>query len=79
MPIQSLLITNGVNAFFHGHDHLFVKEDLDVNGDGQTDHRQRVDRDVQRVKDVHGNEDGDGNARRNRHDQGRIAQKKPCC
>jgi phosphodiesterase/alkaline phosphatase D-like protein len=37
MPIQSLLLSNGVNAFFHGHDHLFVKEDLDVNGDGTAD------------------------------------------
>jgi sugar lactone lactonase YvrE/formylglycine-generating enzyme required for sulfatase activity/phosphodiesterase/alkaline phosphatase D-like protein len=37
MPIQSLLLSNGVNAFFHGHDHLFVKEDLDANGDGVTD------------------------------------------
>ena len=37
MPIQSLLLSNGVNAFFHGHDHLFVKEDLDVNGDGRSD------------------------------------------
>ncbi len=34
MPIQNLLLSNGVNAFFHGHDHLFVKEDLDINGDG---------------------------------------------
>ncbi|MEI8206179.1 MAG: metallophosphoesterase, partial [Kiritimatiellales bacterium] len=34
MPIQDLLLSNGVNAFFHGHDHLFVKEDLDINGDG---------------------------------------------
>ena len=37
MPIQSLLLSNKVNAFFHGHDHLFVKEDLDSNGDGITD------------------------------------------
>ena len=34
MPIQNLLLSNGVNAFFHGHDHLFVKQDLDINGDG---------------------------------------------
>ena len=34
MPIQSLLLSNGVTAVFHGHDHLFVKQDLDVNGDG---------------------------------------------
>ena len=34
MPIQNLLLSNGVKAFFHGHDHLFVKEDLDINGDG---------------------------------------------
>jgi len=35
MPIQDLLLTNGVSAFFHGHDHLFVKQDLDANGDGR--------------------------------------------
>jgi len=37
MPIQSLLLSNGVNAVFHGHDHLFVKENLDANGDGTND------------------------------------------
>ena len=37
MPIQSLLLSNGVNAVFHGHDHLFVKQELDANGDGVTD------------------------------------------
>ncbi len=37
MPIQSLLLTNGVNVFFHGHDHLFVKEDLDADGNGKPD------------------------------------------
>ena len=37
MPIQDLLLSSGVNAFFHGHDHLFVKEDLDANGDGKTE------------------------------------------
>lgn len=36
-PIQDLLVANGVQAFFHGHDHLFVKEDYDANGDGITD------------------------------------------
>ena len=33
-PIQDLLLANGVQLFFHGHDHLFVKEDLDANHDG---------------------------------------------
>jgi phosphodiesterase/alkaline phosphatase D-like protein len=37
MPIQNLLLTYGVNVVFHGHDHLFVKQDLDANGDGATD------------------------------------------
>jgi len=37
MPIQSLLLSNGVNVVFHGHDHLFVREDLDADGDGTTD------------------------------------------
>ena len=37
MPIQSLLLSNGVQAVFHGHDHLYVKQDLDANGDGITD------------------------------------------
>jgi PKD repeat protein/phosphodiesterase/alkaline phosphatase D-like protein len=35
IPIESLLLSNGVNAFFHGHDHLFVKQDLDTTGDGK--------------------------------------------
>ena len=34
MPIQNLLLSNSVNAVFHGHDHLFVKQELDPNGDG---------------------------------------------
>lgn len=29
MPIHELLVKNKVNAVFHGHDHLFVKEELD--------------------------------------------------
>lgn len=29
MPIHDLLVKNGVNIVFHGHDHLFVKQDLD--------------------------------------------------
>jgi predicted phosphodiesterase len=29
MPIHQLLLTNHVNAVFHGHDHLFVKQELD--------------------------------------------------
>ena len=37
MPIQSLLLSNGVHAVFHGHDHLYVKQDLDANGDGTAD------------------------------------------
>jgi hypothetical protein len=35
MPIQDLLLSNSVSAVFHGHDHLFVKQDLDTNGDGR--------------------------------------------
>ncbi|MFM8879282.1 MAG: DUF1566 domain-containing protein, partial [Verrucomicrobiota bacterium] len=34
MPIQQLLLTHGVQAFFHGHDHLYVREELDLQGDG---------------------------------------------
>lgn len=34
-PIESLLLSNHVQAVFHGHDHLYVKEDLDVDGDGK--------------------------------------------
>ncbi|MCX7008647.1 MAG: metallophosphoesterase, partial [Kiritimatiellaeota bacterium] len=39
MPIQNLLLANGVQAFFHGHDHLFVKQDYYANGvtNGQPD------------------------------------------
>ena len=29
MPIHQLLAENDVTIFFHGHDHLFVKQDLD--------------------------------------------------
>jgi predicted phosphodiesterase len=29
MPIHPLLVKNGVSIVFHGHDHLFVKEELD--------------------------------------------------
>jgi hypothetical protein len=28
-PIHSLLVMNGVSAVFHGHDHVFVKQELD--------------------------------------------------
>ncbi len=37
LPIQDVLLKNGVNIVFHGHDHLFDKQDLDANGDGVTD------------------------------------------
>ncbi len=29
MPIHDLLVKHGVTIVFHGHDHLFVKQDLD--------------------------------------------------
>jgi hypothetical protein len=29
VPIHELLVQNHVNAVFHGHDHVFVKQDLD--------------------------------------------------
>lgn len=29
MPIHQLLVKNGVSAVFHGHDHLYAKEELD--------------------------------------------------
>lgn len=29
VPIHDLLVSNGVTAVFHGHDHLFAKEELD--------------------------------------------------
>ncbi len=29
MPIHQLLAKHGVQIVFHGHDHLYVKEDLD--------------------------------------------------
>ena len=29
VPIHQLLVENHVTIFFHGHDHLFVKQDLD--------------------------------------------------
>ncbi|MCU0784034.1 MAG: metallophosphoesterase [Verrucomicrobia bacterium] len=31
-PIQDLLLTKNVQVFFHGHDHLFVKEDFRLPG-----------------------------------------------
>lgn len=37
MPIQDLLIANGVSIVFHGHDHFFAKQDLDADGDSNTD------------------------------------------
>lgn len=35
VPIQDLLLSNDVQIVFHGHDHLFVKEPLDVDLDGR--------------------------------------------
>ncbi len=36
MPIQDLLLANKVSAVFHGHDHLYIKQDLlDANGASQ--------------------------------------------
>jgi hypothetical protein len=29
LPIHQLMVANGVDIFFHGHDHLFVKQELD--------------------------------------------------
>ncbi len=29
MPIHHLLVRNNVTAFFHGHDHLYVRQELD--------------------------------------------------
>ena len=29
MPIHDLLVKHGVSIVFHGHDHLFIKQDLD--------------------------------------------------
>jgi hypothetical protein len=29
MPLHQLFVKHGVNIVFHGHDHLFVKEELD--------------------------------------------------
>ena len=29
LPLHQLFVKNGVNIVFHGHDHLFVKEELD--------------------------------------------------
>jgi hypothetical protein len=37
LPIQDILITNGVDIVFHGHDHMLVKQDLDYDEDGETD------------------------------------------
>ena len=36
-PIQDVLVANGVAVVFHGHDHLFAKQELDHDGDGKTD------------------------------------------
>ena len=36
-PIQDLLLENGVQVFFHGHDHMYVKEELDADNDGTVD------------------------------------------
>ena len=32
IPIRDLLVTNKVQVFFHGHDHLYVKQDYYANG-----------------------------------------------
>jgi hypothetical protein len=32
MPIRDLLLTNKAQAFFHGHDHLYVKQDYFASG-----------------------------------------------
>ena len=32
MPIQTLLLSNGVNVVFHGHDHLYAKQDYRASG-----------------------------------------------
>jgi phosphodiesterase/alkaline phosphatase D-like protein len=37
MPIQGLLLSNNVTAVFHGHDHIFVRQEFDANGDGSPD------------------------------------------
>jgi hypothetical protein len=29
LPIHQLMVANGVNAFFHGHDHIYAQEELD--------------------------------------------------
>ena len=29
MPVHQLLVANKVTAFFHGHDHLYAKQELD--------------------------------------------------
>ena len=29
MPVHDLLVKNGVSVVFHGHDHLYAKEELD--------------------------------------------------
>ena len=29
VPVHELMVNNGVTIFFHGHDHVFVKQDLD--------------------------------------------------
>ena len=35
--IERILFSNGVDVVFHGHDHLFGRQDRDVDGDGRTD------------------------------------------
>ncbi len=36
-PIEDLLLAHNVSIVFHGHDHLYVKQDLDADGDGVAD------------------------------------------
>ena len=36
-PIEQLLLSNGVQAVFHGHDHLYVRQEQDADGDGTAD------------------------------------------
>ena len=37
VTIEGILYSNGVDVVFHGHDHLFGRQDRDVDGDGRTD------------------------------------------
>ena len=37
IPIQDLLLSNGVQMVFHGHDHLYVCQEYDANRDKQPD------------------------------------------